>query len=142
MILLSVSGGDSFFEFVVVLIVFVAILVITYYTTKWIAGYQKKSQGGSNLEVIETLKITTNKYVQIIRAGKNKYLIIGIGKDEVHMLGELTENELNELKNQSVNENTSFASMFRVLHTSMDSEESSWDGSTKDTSSRKASSPS
>ena len=43
MILLSVSGGDSFFEFVVVLIVFVAILVITYYTTKWIAGYQKKN---------------------------------------------------------------------------------------------------
>ena len=119
MILLSVSGGDSFFEFVVVLIVFVAILVITYYTTKWIAGYQKKSQGGSNLEVIETLKITTNKYVQIIRAGKNKYLIIGIGKDEVHMLGELTENELNELKNYSVNENSSFASMFQNFKDSL-----------------------
>ncbi len=119
MILLSVSGGDSFFEFVVVLIVFVAILVITYYTTKWIAGYQKKSQGGSNLEVVETLKITTNKYVQIIRAGKNKYLIIGIGKDEVHMLGELTENELNELKNYSVNENSSFASMFQNFKDSL-----------------------
>ena len=47
----------------------------------------------TNLEVIETCRITSNKYLQIVRAG-TKYLLIAIGKDEVHMLTELSEEEL------------------------------------------------
>ena len=43
--------------------------------------------------MIETCRITPNKYVQIIRAGE-KYLVIAIGKDEIHMLAELTAEDL------------------------------------------------
>ena len=93
MILLA-SAGESIFELIVVLVIFVGILFLTYYTTKWIAGYQKGRMVNQNLELIETLKITNNKYVQIIRAGKDKYLVIGVGKDEISRLGELTEDEV------------------------------------------------
>ena len=85
MILLA-SAGESIFELIVVLVIFVGILFLTYYTTKWIAGYQKGRMVNQNLELIETLKITNNKYVQIIRAGKDKYLVIGVGKDEISRL--------------------------------------------------------
>lgn len=92
--LLSVTTQmDSYIQFVTVLVLFVLVLVITYLVTKWIANYQKGKTIVGNLEVIETCRITSNKYVQIVRAG-SKYLVVGLGKDEVHILSELTEEQL------------------------------------------------
>lgn len=107
MILLA-SAGESIFELIVVLVIFVGILLLTYYTTKWIAGYQKGRMVNQNLELIETLKITNNKYVQIIRAGKDKYLVIGVGKDEISRLGELTEDEVKLLSEDASEEKDTF----------------------------------
>lgn len=99
MLLTSVSITDSYLQFITVLVLFVFVLAITYATTKWIAGYQKNKAAHGNLEVVETLRITSNKYVQIIRAG-SKYLVIAIGKDEVHMLSELSGEDLNVWERQ------------------------------------------
>lgn len=93
MLLTGMSATDSYLQFITVLVLFVFVLGITYVTTRWIANYQKGKAAGGNLEVIETMRITNNKYVQIVRAG-NKYLAIAVGKDEIHMLSELSEDEL------------------------------------------------
>ena len=93
MCLTITTRADSYIQFMTVLILFVFILAATYLVTKWIAKAQKEKVGNGNLEVIETCRITQNKYVQIIRAG-GKYLVIAIGKDEIHMLAELTEEDL------------------------------------------------
>lgn len=97
MLLAGMSKTDSYLQFITVLILFVFVLAITYVTTRWIANYQKGRAAGSNLEVIETMKITSNKYLQIVRAG-NKYLVIAIGKDEIHGIAELSEDEIVCLK--------------------------------------------
>jgi flagellar protein FliO/FliZ len=122
MILLA-SAGESIFELIVVLVIFVGILLLTYYTTKWIAGYQKGRMVNQNLELIETLKITNNKYVQILRAGKDKYLVIGVGKDEISRLGELTENEVKLLSEDASEEKDTFRNIldsFRKKHNEED----------------------
>lgn len=93
MLLSITTRTDSYIQFMTVLILFVVILAITYLVTRWIAKAQKERVGTGNLEVIETCRITQNKYVQILRAGE-KYLVIAVGKDEIHMLSELSENEL------------------------------------------------
>ena len=96
MILLS-STGESLFQLLIVLFCFVVVLVLTYYTTWWIAGYQKSQSISRNLSVVETLKLTTNKYIQLIQAGKDTYYVIAIGKDEITVLGQLSGDELREL---------------------------------------------
>ena len=93
MLLTGMSATDSYLQFLTVLVLFVVVLGITYVTTRWIANYQKGKAAGGNLEVVETMRITSNKYVQIVRVG-NKYLAIAVGKDEIHMLAELSEDEL------------------------------------------------
>ncbi len=109
--LLSVTTGmDSYIQFVTVLILFVFVLGITYLVTKWIANYQKGKTIVGNLEVIETCRITSNKYVQIVRAG-SKYLVIGLGKDEIHILSELSEEEL-DLQDTHEEKTASFRSIF------------------------------
>lgn len=99
------TRADSYMQFITVLILFVLILAVTYLVTRWIAKVQKDKIGIGNLEVIETCRITPNKYIQIVRAGE-KYLVIAIGKDEVHMLSELSEDELvlqKEVQEQPMN---------------------------------------
>ncbi len=92
--LLSVAGEmDGYVQFLTVLLLFVFVLAITYVVTRWIAGYQKNRAGSGNLEIIETCRVASNKYIQIVRAGE-KYLVIAVGKDEVHMLSELSAVEL------------------------------------------------
>lgn len=93
MLLAISSRTDSYLQFLTVLVLFVFVLFITYFTTRFIANYQKNKTSGKNIEVIETARISSNKYLQIVKAG-NRYLLIAIGKDEVHMLTELTEEEL------------------------------------------------
>lgn len=91
MILLT-SSLSSFLQLVGVLIIFVFVLAITYFTTKWIGGYQKVQMAGKSMQVVETVKIAGNKYVQVIKTGE-VYLVIAVGKDTVTMLAKLTKEE-------------------------------------------------
>lgn len=93
MLLSVMTKADSYLQFMTVLILFVFVLALTYLVTRWIARYQKERVGLGNLEIVETCRLASNKYIQIVRAGK-KYLVIAVGKDEVHMLSEISGDEL------------------------------------------------
>lgn len=95
------SGFESIWQLISISIIFLVVLGLAYYTTRWISKIQKKQSYNKNIEVIETFKITTNKYVQIIRIGE-KYLVIAIAKDNISMLTEINEEQLNLTLNESV----------------------------------------
>ena len=86
-------GLDSYLQFISVLIIFVLVLGATLYVTKWIANYQKGSASSKNIEIIDTCKISTNKYVQIIRIG-HRYISVAVSNDQVTNLGEVDPDEL------------------------------------------------
>lgn len=91
--LTSTFGMNNILQLIGVVIVFLFVLALTYFTTKWLAGYQLKSMKNKNLKVVETLKLTNNKYIQIVEVGE-VYLVISIGKDEVHLLTQLNKDQL------------------------------------------------
>jgi flagellar protein FliO/FliZ len=86
---------DSFLQLIGVLLIFVFVLFVTYLTTRWLGGYQKVHSRNKNLQIIESIHVGNNKLVSIIAAG-TKYLVISVGKDEVHLLAELTKEQLVE----------------------------------------------
>ena len=92
MILLS-SSLNSFIQLLGVLLIFLFVLVITYFTTKWIGGYQKVQMSGRSFQVVDTIRIANNKLVQVIKMG-DVYLVIAVAKDNVTMLAKLTEEEM------------------------------------------------
>ncbi|WP_051689300.1 flagellar biosynthetic protein FliO [Butyrivibrio sp. AE2032] len=85
---------SSYLQLVFMLLIFVAVLAATYFFTKWIAGFQKEKQTTGNIEVIETARISATKYIQIVRIGQ-RYMAIGVGKDEITNLGEVSREDLN-----------------------------------------------
>ena len=85
---------NSVIELITVLVIFLFVLALTYYVTRWIAGYQKTKTANGNLSVIEVMRVSNNQYIQIVRAGTDKYLVVGVSKDNMVLLATLTEEEL------------------------------------------------
>ena len=101
------STSQSFFQLIIVLVCFVGVLVLAYFTTRWLANYQKGQSFNKNLKIIETIKLSPDKYVQIVACGKERYLILGLSKNEVTLLGEMTADELIEVDTIVSEENKS-----------------------------------
>ena len=87
------GGANSFVQFLTALLVFVFVVALTYFTVRWVGALQKIQPGNKNFEVIETCKVTPNKYLQIVKVG-SRYFLIGIGKDNIEYFTELQENDL------------------------------------------------
>ena len=95
-ILLTGGVANSIFEFITVSVIFIFVLVLCYFTTRWIAGYEKTRTVRQNLELKESIRLGNNRSIAIIRAGVDKYLVVGFGKDEVSLLATLTEDDIIE----------------------------------------------
>ena len=119
MVLLEIfSGWESFFQLIGVLLMFVFVLMVTYFCTRWIAQYQSGVMKNRNIQVIETFRVNNNKFIQIIQVGK-KYLVISVCKDTINILAELIEEELiwkpstEDFQGSNINE--SFQEVFNKL---------------------------
>lgn len=91
--LLTTGGYNSFLDLITVLLIFVFVIAITLFTTKYIANYQKVQNAGKNIEVLETYRISQNKYIQIVKIGK-KCVAIAVSKDTVTLLTTLEEEDV------------------------------------------------
>lgn len=109
MITISMQGLDSYIQFVAVLIVFILVLALTAFTTKWIAKYQKQHSVTSNIEVIETTNMSNGKYIQIIRIGET-YMAIAVCKDTVTTICEVPKEQL--VEREIVNNQGQFKELF------------------------------
>lgn len=89
----TVSALQSLGQLIWVLVLFVLVLLLTLLTTRWIAKYQQGQLHNQNLKIIETLKVSVNGYIQIIRAG-DVYLVIAVSKDHIEKLAEITPDQL------------------------------------------------
>lgn len=88
MLLATVSKVDSVIQFLTVLIIFLIVLGATWFTTRYIAGVQKGKLKSHNFEIIDSFRLSQNKYMQIIRIG-DCYLAIAVCKDTVTVLTKL-----------------------------------------------------
>ena len=113
MLLSMTSGVDSVIQFITVLLIFVFVLGVTYFTTRYVAGIQKEKYKTGNMEVIETLRISNNKYLQIVRAA-DKYYCIAVCKDTITMLGEIQKENMVFYEN-GVNANLNFQDIFEKM---------------------------
>lgn len=118
MILASSSFTDNVIELITVLVIFVFVLALTYYVTRWIAGYQRTRTAQGNLAVLEVIRVANNQYIQILRAGTDKYLVVGISKEHMTLLATLTEEELRavpELTNSAAKAGENFSDILEAI---------------------------
>lgn len=88
-------GGrlEAFAQLVTLLLIFLFVLGLTYFATRWVANIQKTKLSGSNVKILETMRISNSKYLQIVKIG-SKCFAIAVCKDSITYLCELNEDEL------------------------------------------------
>lgn len=86
--LVLLTGINGIVQLFTVAVLFVIVLVMTYFTTRFIGSYQKGHLSGDNIQILDTVRLSQNKLIQIVRTG-DKYFAIAVCKDTVTLLGEL-----------------------------------------------------
>lgn len=111
--IIMASQTENIIKFISVVVMFIFVLGITVWTTKWIGGYQKSHFSGKNIEYIEGLRLDANKYIQIFRIG-GEYVAFVSAKDNVTFLTKISKEDLVFDDNQ-VTKTLSFAELLENL---------------------------
>ena len=101
MVLLASGSIEQVVRLITLLFILGFVLFLTYWTSKFVGGYQRQKMITGNMEVIEALRVAPNVCLQIVRVGE-QYFVIAIGKDTVSMVGQLSPEELNLKKDTEV----------------------------------------
>lgn len=86
----SMGGVNSIARFLTLVVIFVLVLAITYFSTRFFAKSQSGIVQAANMKVCETLQLAPGRYLQIVRVGK-KYYLIGTGKDNISFMTEIDD---------------------------------------------------
>ena len=121
MSLILLAGSDAYAQLITMLVIFVVVLALCAYVTRWISDYQKKQGFFHNIEIIETSRLGNSKWLQILRVGQ-VYKALAVCKDTVTFLGDLNPDGLNF--DQEVKSGKSFRDLYEKA-VSKDSGESS-----------------
>ena len=77
------SRWEAFAQLLTLLVVFIFVLALTYFATRWAGNMQK----------LETMRVSNTKYIQIIKIG-SKCFAVAVCKDTITYLSEINEQEL------------------------------------------------
>ena len=117
-----IMTANNILQLLAVIVVFVIVLAATYYVSKWIAKSGLVQTQSKKIKVIETFKITTGSYIQIIQLG-TKYYAIGVTKDSITYLTPLEEEQLDLQPSAIQGQKISFKEMFdKISKKNKDSE--------------------
>ncbi len=84
---------DTLAQLFTVIILFVLVVVLAYFTSRFVGGIQKKQLADRNIRIMETVQIAAGKYLAIVSAGE-QYFLIAVGKDTVSCISELNGDSL------------------------------------------------
>jgi flagellar protein FliO/FliZ len=94
------SGGGVlrlFGSFFYILIVLAFIILFCWFVLRLMGRIKGRGASGGNLHLMESILVGSQNMVQLVRAG-DKYLVIGVTKEQITLLAELDESQIKELQ--------------------------------------------
>lgn len=89
-------------HFVYLLIVFAVIIMLAYFSARWINSAKNTALSGKNMNVIETRAIAPGASLQIVKVGE-KIVLLGITKEKISFLTEINKTDIAEQENNIKN---------------------------------------
>lgn len=107
-------GSSSIGQFIVSVLVLVFVVVLCYFTTRFIANYQKGIAGKGNIEILEAKSLGNNKYIEIVRIG-DEYFALGVSKDNITVIAKVDKEELKYEQPQKMKTKENFSQLLDKL---------------------------
>lgn len=116
-ILLSGNVKDSsLFNVISLLLIFVFVLVLAYFTAKLTAKLQGNPLNKrANIKIVETFRLGGNKFISIAKIGDN-YYALGFGKDEITLIDKLDKDSINISEQPASTEKRSFKDIMKSIN--------------------------
>ena len=103
----------SFIKMILLLILFILILVASYYVTRWYGKSGFVNKRTQNISVVESFQLSPGKLIYIVKIG-NKYIAMAGTKEQMCFLAELDSEEL-DFEMKQVGEAAPFSDIFSQL---------------------------
>ncbi len=88
-------------QFFLLIVVFVGILFLAYFSTKWIASAKMGLRKNNFISIVSTLPVGGSNSVQLIKAGE-RYFLIGVSKEKITYITEIDENDVPKYESEQV----------------------------------------
>lgn len=90
-LLTSSMSNQTIWQFIKLILIFVVILILAYYATKFVAKYHSNSfVGKTGLKIVESMSVGSNKFIVIAQIN-GSYYALGVGKDEITFIDKLSD---------------------------------------------------
>jgi flagellar protein FliO/FliZ len=97
------------------LIIFMGVLFLAYYSTKMIASARHYGRKNSNIHFIENFSMGQNSHLRLVKVA-NKTILIAVSKENITFITEVDEDQLNdEEKTDTVSNKTKFDKYFNIF---------------------------
>ncbi len=84
-------SGQTIWQFIKLILIFVVILILAYYATRFVAKYHSNSLvGKTGLKIVESMSVGNNKFIVIAQIN-GSYYALGVGKDEITFIDKLSD---------------------------------------------------
>ncbi len=91
---ISASAGiEAFAQLITLVLIFAFVVGLSYFATRLVGNVQKERLKGSNVKILETMKISNTKYIQVVEIG-SKCFAIAVCKDTVTYLCDIQRDDL------------------------------------------------
>ncbi len=92
------SWLESLVQLICTILIFIFVVALAYFAARVAGSFQSNiATKQTNIKIIETYRITNNKFIQIVKLG-DKYVALGVGKDEVNLIAELNPDSINDMQ--------------------------------------------
>lgn len=97
--LTGTSGVKAALQILSLILIFVFVVALAYFGTKFVAKYQSNVlRKNSNVQIIESFRIANNKFIAIVKICED-YYALSVGKDEIHLIDKLDPQKVFDFKN-------------------------------------------
>ncbi|NLJ96932.1 MAG: flagellar biosynthetic protein FliO [Clostridiales bacterium] len=90
---LGFSSWDNALQLIGLCIILILILIAAYYTSRFVGKVKLGQLKDSNFKVIDVYRISANKVLQIVKIA-DRYVVLGISKDQITYIMELDDSEV------------------------------------------------
>ncbi|MFQ9934679.1 MAG: flagellar biosynthetic protein FliO [Lachnospiraceae bacterium] len=108
------TGVNGVVQFIVALLMLAFVVVLCYFTTRFIANYHKGTISKGNIEILEAKNVGSNKLIEIVRIG-DEYFAIGVGKDNITLISKIDKNTLVYEKQEQIKAGESFSRILEKI---------------------------
>lgn len=87
-------------QFFLLVIVFIAIIMLAYFSTKWIASFRMGMRKNSAIKMISSMPLGGSNSLQLIKVGE-RYFLIGVSKEQITYIAEIDDIDVSVEQNVS-----------------------------------------